>query len=349
LAAPGEFSERAFLNDKIDLTQAEAIADLIDANSKQAARQALNSLKGAFAEEINVLLERLTHLRLYVESAIDFPEEEIDFLGDGIVSEKLNDLLRQVAEVNRKAKQGAAIREGMHVVLAGKPNAGKSTLLNALAEREIAIVTDIEGTTRDTITEHIHINGMPLHITDTAGIRETDNKVEQIGIERAWQAINKADKLLLLVDAAEYDEKKIKLDWSDFFDKPELHNKLSIIINKIDLVQNAQFDVIETTSHFPISAKTGLGVDELRESLCRSMGLENLNEGSFSARRRHLDALARCQSLLEQGQVQLELSAAGELLAEDLRQAQEALGEITGKFSADDLLGKIFSSFCIGK
>ncbi len=348
MAKPGEFSERAFLNDKIDLTQAEAIADLIDANSKQAALRAVNSLKGLFADEVNLLLDQLTHLRLYVESAIDFPEEEIDFLGDGIVQEKLERLLLKMEDVNRRAKQGAAIREGMKVALAGKPNAGKSTLLNALAEREIAIVTDIEGTTRDAITEHIHIDGMPLHITDTAGIRKTDSKVEQIGIERAWSAIHDADKILLLIDSREYEAETIASDWPELFNNQELKDKLTLVINKLDLDKRELNTQAESPHVIRISAKQGLGIDELRDHLTATMGLSNLNEGSFSARRRHLDALDRCQHFLLQGQVQLE-TAAGELLAEDLRQAQEALGEITGKFSADDLLGLVFSSFCIGK
>jgi len=324
------------------------VIDLIDANSKQAALRAVNSLKGLFADEVNLLLDQLTHLRLYVESAIDFPEEEIDFLGDGIVQEKLERLLLKMEDVNRRAKQGAAIREGMKVALAGKPNAGKSTLLNALAEREIAIVTDIEGTTRDAITEHIHIDGMPLHITDTAGIRKTDSKVEQIGIERAWSAIHDADKILLLIDSREYEAETIASDWPELFNNQELKDKLTLVINKLDLDKRELNTQAESPHVIRISAKQGLGIDELRDHLTATMGLSNLNEGSFSARRRHLDALDRCQHFLLQGQVQLE-TAAGELLAEDLRQAQEALGEITGKFSADDLLGLVFSSFCIGK
>lgn len=349
LARPGEFSERAFLNDKIDLTQAEAIADLIDANSKQAALHAVNSLKGAFASEINILLEQLTHLRLYVESAIDFPEEEIDFIGDGVVKNMLDTLLAQMREVSVKAKQGSALREGMKVVLAGKPNAGKSTLLNALAEREIAIVTDVEGTTRDAITEHIHIDGMPLHITDTAGIRKTDNQVEKIGIERAWASIHASDKILLLVDAQTERLQTLSEQWPEFFANTELKNKITLVINKIDLYTDTHISTDLGLRYIPISAKSGQGIDELRKHLAESMGLSNVSEGGFSARRRHLEALDRCEHYLLQGQQQLELAAAGELLAEDLRLAQEALSEITGKFSADDLLGRIFSSFCIGK
>lgn len=348
LARPGEFSERAFLNDKMDLTQAEATADLIDANSKQAAQQALQSLRGAFAEEINKLLDLLTHLRLYVESAIDFPEEEIDFLGDGIVADKLSHIITQTNTVFKKAQQGTVLREGMHVVLAGKPNAGKSTLLNALAERDVAIVTDIEGTTRDALTEHIHIDGMPLHITDTAGLRATDNEVEQIGIQRAWQAIDKADRILLLVDAKDYNADQLAKSWPEFFDKPGISAKLTVVINKIDLEPNVDINQ-KTQPTLRISAREALGVDELKAHLLEVMGINNTTEGSFSARRRHLDALERCLSFLHAGEAQLSGFAAGELLAEDLRLAQECLGEITGKFSPDDLLGKIFSSFCIGK
>ncbi|WP_370980521.1 tRNA uridine-5-carboxymethylaminomethyl(34) synthesis GTPase MnmE [Agaribacterium sp. ZY112] len=348
LARPGEFSERAFLNDKLDLTQAEAIADLIDASSRQAAQQAMNSLKGAFAKEIDYLVEQLTHLRIYVESAIDFPEEEIDFLSDGIVESKMNDLLKHFAVVQEKAKQGSTLREGMKVVLAGKPNAGKSTLLNALAEKEVAIVTDIAGTTRDTLTEHIHINGMPLHLTDTAGIRETDNEVEQIGIQRAWKAIEEADRILLLIDSNTWSEQEIHEQWPDFFANSELKNKLSLVFNKVDLCTQAPKSSDQVPS-FQLSAKQGSGLEELRQHLLDTMGLSSTTEGGFSARRRHLDALQRAYELCEAGMLQLKTLCAGELLAEDLRQAQEALGEITGRLSPDALLGKIFSSFCIGK
>lgn len=350
MAKPGEFSERAFLNDKIDLTQAEAIADLIEASSTQAAQNALHSLKGEFAQHIDHLVEQLTQLRLYVESAIDFPEEEIDFLSDGIVAKKLADVIDKTESIFSLAQQGAVLREGMKVVLAGKPNAGKSTLLNALAEREVAIVTDIAGTTRDTLTEHIHIDGMPLHITDTAGIRETSNEVERIGIERAWQAINDSNQILLLVDAAEFNSTHIQGEWPDFFERPELHSKLTIVINKVDLSSDelvtSEFD---SDRLLRISAKSGFGLDQLKSHLLNTMGLTNLNESTFSARRRHLDALNKALDFMLQARSQLELSAAGELVAEDLRVAQDLLGEITGKLHPDDLLGKIFSSFCIGK
>jgi len=357
LARPGEFSERAFLNDKLDLVQAEAIADLIDASSKQAARQALNSLRGAFSNEVDTLLEQLTHLRLYVESAIDFPEEEIDFLSDGIVETKLNTLATQVITVLHSAKQGVVMREGMKVVLAGRPNAGKSTLLNALVERDVAIVTDIAGTTRDTLSEHIHIDGMPLHIIDTAGIHETNNKVEKLGIERAWNAINDSDRILLLLDASDTLQRPYD-DWKQFFDQPELKSKLTLIYNKADLAEYSVAPANDSTQPVPgqeepvsllLSAKSGAGIDTLKTHLLSVMGISQTTEGQFSARRRHIDALQQTLAHLEQGKHQLEGYAAGELLAEDLRLAQQSLGEITGKLSPDELLGKIFSSFCIGK
>ena len=364
LAKPGEFSERAFLNDKIDLTQAEAIADLINASSVQAAQNALHSLKGEFAQHIDKLVEELTHLRLYVESAIDFPEEEIDFLVDGVVTEKLKAIVEQTLRVFKLAEQGSLMREGMKVVLAGKPNAGKSTLLNALAERDVAIVTDIEGTTRDALTEHIHINGMPLHITDTAGIRETENEVERIGIERAWRAIHDSDQILLLADARELESERALLqlqkEWPDFFLEPELKSKLTIVINKIDLANkksndsklnfgNTDKENTDDLNLLFISAKSRQGLPELKDYLLKTMGLSHSTEGAFSARRRHLDALNSALDHLREAQNQLELHVAGELVAEDLRLAQNALGEITGKIHPDELLGKIFSSFCIGK
>lgn len=350
LAKPGEFSERAFLNDKLDLTQAEAIADLIEANSVQAAQNAVQSLKGEFANHIDTLVEALTQLRLYVESAIDFPEEEIDFLNDGVVLDKLVTLIKNTEKVFHIAQQGAALREGMKVVLAGKPNAGKSTLLNALTEKDVAIVTDIEGTTRDTLTEHIHIDGMPLHITDTAGIRDTKNEVERIGIERAWKAIEESDRILLLVDAADFNTESIKKEWAAFFNRKALTSKLTIVVNKIDLCgAPPKLDPNLALELIPLSAKSGIGLDVLKQHLLTTMGLNNSIESAFSARRRHLDALQRALDLMMQAKDQLELSAAGELMAEDLRLAQDQLGEITGKLHPDDLLGKIFSSFCIGK
>ncbi len=354
LARPGEFSERAFLNDKLDLVQAEAIADLIDANSRQAAKLALNSLKGAFSTEVHRLFNAITDLRLYVESAIDFPEEEIDFLSDGVVDGKLNRILDQVKQVNHAAAQGAIIQEGMNIVLAGRPNSGKSTLLNALAEREVAIVTNIAGTTRDALRESIYIDGMPLHVTDTAGIRATENEVERIGIQKTWQAVEAADRILLLVDAAEFQQHNsdpltnIKHEWPTFFDTSSLQNKLTLVVNKIDLHPDFATSIANGHPAVLLSAKSGQGLDTLRQHLSEVMGREQSSEGQFSARRRHLDALERCLNYLNAGKSQLQ-HAAGELLAEDLRLAQDCLGEITGKLSPDELLGKIFSSFCIGK
>ena len=348
-ARPGEFSERAFMNDKIDLTQAEAIADLIDAGSRQAARQAINSLCGQFAEKINELLAELTDLRIYVESAIDFPEEEIDFLSDGIVAKNLSAVKTLTEAVLQAANQGRVLRDGMKVVLAGKPNAGKSTLLNRLAERDIAIVTEIPGTTRDTLTEFIHMDGLPLHITDTAGIRETDNEVEKIGIARAWQAIEEADQILLLVDAETFNKKSILADWSRLFENSHLSEKITLLINKSDLVPEMSLWDHTICRAIQISAKTGLGFEVLKNHLLDTMGIQNTLESSFSARRRHLEALEQCLGAITAAQNQLENFNAGELVAEELRVAQEHLGSITGKLSSDDLLGKIFSSFCIGK
>ncbi|WP_193163377.1 tRNA uridine-5-carboxymethylaminomethyl(34) synthesis GTPase MnmE [Microbulbifer hainanensis] len=350
-ARPGEFSERAFLNDKIDLAQAEAIADLIEAGSEQAARNAMRSLQGAFSEKIEDLVENLTHLRIYVEASIDFPEEEIDFLADGKVSADLRSLLEQLTTVEDEARQGSILREGMRVAIAGKPNAGKSSLLNALAGREAAIVTDIAGTTRDILREHIHIDGLPLQFADTAGLRDSPDQVEQIGIQRAWEEIRHADRVLLVVDAEQAHSLDPDTVWPEFTEQlPDTEN-LTLVLNKIDLTDysaglQAHTDGVPVIA---ISARTGAGLGALKEHLKQSMGYSGAAEGTFSARRRHLDALARARAFIEQGQSQLHESGAGELLAEDLRQAQQALGEITGAVSADELLGKIFGSFCIGK
>lgn len=350
MARPGEFSERAFLNDKLDLAQAEAIADLIDANSDQAARNALNSLQGAFSNRINELLTALTNLRIYVEAAIDFPEEEIDFLSDGHVTGQLTDILASVDRVQQEARQGCLMREGMNVVIAGRPNAGKSSLLNALAGRETAIVTDIEGTTRDILREHIHIDGMPLHIIDTAGLRENPDQVEAIGIERAIEAILNADRVLVVKDPSRTDHQKDSLeDLLPNVAKKLDPNRITTLINKADLPGQASGWLSDKPAVLAISAKSGAGLDLLRDHLKSVMGFHAGTEGSFTARRRHLDAIDRCLAHLHQGQQQLNGYGAGELLAEDLRAAQSALGEITGQLSADALLGKIFSSFCIGK
>jgi tRNA modification GTPase len=351
LARPGEFSERAFLNDKLDLAQAEAIADLIDATSEQAARNALHSLQGAFSKRIHELVEALIHLRIYVEASIDFPEEEIDFLSDGKVARDLDGIIERLQQVFKEARQGVLVRDGMRVVIAGRPNAGKSSLLNALSGRESAIVTSIEGTTRDVLREHIHIDGMPLHIIDTAGLRESPDEVEQIGIQRAWQEIQQADRVLLLIDSRQNQLTNPHEIWPEFVDKLQDPSKITLVRNKIDLSNEAagMFHSTSNDIYIGISAATGAGIDDLKNHLKTIMGFSETGEGGFTARRRHLDALKRAQTFLASGKAQLQGYAAGELLAEDLRQAQNSLSEITGEFTPDDLLGRIFSSFCIGK
>lgn len=349
IARPGEFSERAFLNDKLDLAQAEAIADLIESTSEQAARSAMRSLQGEFSKKVNQLVESLIHLRIYVEAAIDFPEEEIDFLSDGKVQKDLYAIISDVKKLKDEAQQGTILREGMTVVIAGKPNAGKSSLLNALAGKESAIVTDIAGTTRDVLREHIHIDGLPIHIIDTAGLRESDDTVEKIGIERAWQEIEKADQIILVADAGET-QNFIPHEIDPAFTKFEqFKNKLLIVANKIDLTDTLLISDNTEYKVLPLSAKTGVGIDELKVTLKDIVGFKQTSEGSFIARRRHLDAIDRALQYCENGKQQLEVYHAGELLADELRQAQNALSEITGEFTADDLLGRIFSSFCIGK
>lgn len=367
MAKPGEFSEQAFLNDKLDLTQAEAIADLINSSSEQAARSALHSLQGDFSKLVNEMVKSIIHLRMYVEAAIDFPEEEIDFLADKKIVNDLKAIISQIESVRKQAQQGSIIREGMRVVIAGRPNAGKSSLLNALSGKETAIVTDIAGTTRDVLTEQIHIDGMPLHIIDTAGLRDSDDKVEQIGIERAWQEIKQADRVLLMVDASENhsileDEQDIKNYYPEFFEKLPSNIGLTLVRNKADLNQTfinnnqtnmglTEFIGNDQTKHsiVTLSAKTGAGVDNLKEHLKTIMGYGGSTEGGFMARRRHLVALDNTHEHLIIGLEQLESYVAGEILAEELRLCQQELDQITGEFTSDDLLSKIFSSFCIGK
>ena len=350
LAQPGEFSQRAFLNDKLDLAQAEAIADMIDATSRQAADNALKSLQGVFSQKVHALVDKLIYLRMYVEAAIDFPEEEIDFISDGKVKEDLNAIIRQLDAVKNEAQQGYLMREGMNVVLAGRPNAGKSSLMNALAGYDKALVTEIAGTTRDVLKEHIHLDGMPLHLIDTAGLRETEDLVEQLGVERAWQEIEKADRILLLVDAQETTSLDPLEIWPEFVKRLPHPERLTLVRNKIDLTAEAPVADLSTSPPvIRIAAKQLVGVDNLRKHLKEVMGFQNTTEGGFSARRRHLDALQRASQVIHKGKLQLELNGAGELLAEDLRSAQESLAEITGQFTADDLLGKIFGEFCIGK
>lgn len=343
LAKPGEFSERAFLNDKIDLTQAEAIADLIQASSQTAARMAFRTLKGDFSKKINQLNEQLIYLRLYVEAAIDFPEEEIDFLNDGKVARLLQTILEELETIRAQANQGVILREGLSLVIAGRPNAGKSTLINCLAGRDVAIVTEIAGTTRDVMREHILLDDLPLHIIDTAGLRESDDLVEKEGIRRAWNELKQADCVLLIVDINDPDEQKYLTQEI----KAALPAEVPIItvFNKIDTLGISP--KINDQSVY-LSAKSGLGMDFLKIIIKNVVGYQP-NEGQFLARRRHLQALDEAKNLLITGQLQLTDHRAGELLAEDLRLAHHALSEITGEFSSDDLLGKIFSSFCIGK
>ncbi len=349
-ARPGEFSERAFLNDKMDLTQAEAIADLIDASSEEAAKSALNSLQGQFSQKVNLLVESLIHLRIYVEAAIDFPEEEIDFLADGKVNGDLQNIINNLNAVRAEANQGAIMREGMKVVIAGRPNAGKSSLLNALSGKESAIVTDIAGTTRDVLREHIHIDGMPIHIIDTAGLREASDEVERIGIERAWEEIAQADRVLFMVDGTTTTATNPTDIWPDFVDRLPNDMGMTVIRNKVDQTEESLgICHVNSPTLIRLSAKTGQGVDALRTHLKECMGFSGGNEGGFMARRRHLEALEKAAEHLDIGQQQLEGYMAGEILAEELRISQQHLNEITGAFSSDDLLGRIFSSFCIGK
>jgi tRNA modification GTPase len=341
LANPGEFSQRAFLNNKIDLAQAEAIADLITCGTEQAVRSAQQSMQGVFSEQINELIDQLIELRVYIEAAIDFVDEEIDFLSDGLVANKIQQLHQKVAQIQATAQQGRLLRDGMVVVLAGKPNAGKSSLLNALAGYDAAIVTDIAGTTRDVLRERIQLDGMPLHIIDTAGLRDSDNLVEREGIRRAHQEIAKADKVLLLLDSAE-------IDMAGLGDLPSGVDVIKVF-NKIDL-SKATSKLVETESGVEIylSVKTGEGMDLLKQHLKQSVGFSETSDGVFIARRRHIEALKIAEQALINAADQLN-AYAPELVAEELRQAQSGLSEITGEFSSDDLLGEIFSSFCIGK
>lgn len=338
LAEPGEFTRRAYLNDKLDLAQAEAVADLIDAASSEAARSAVRSLSGAFSERIAELVEALTRLRMLVEATLDFPEEEIDFLRDADAFGRLDVIDASLQAVHSQARQGALLREGLTVVLIGQPNVGKSSLMNQLAGFEAAIVTEIAGTTRDTVREAIQIQGVPLHIIDTAGLRETEDAVEQLGIARTWAAVEKADVALLLVDAAH----GLSGQEAAILQRLPAVARLTIH-NKIDVTSEAPRAVGDEVW---LSAKTGIGVELLREKLLELAGWQAAGEGAFMARTRHLDALGRAASHLAAAR---DSTAQLELFAEELRLAQAALSEITGEFTADDLLGEIFSKFCIGK
>lgn len=341
LARPGEFSERAFLNDKLDLAQAEAVADLIDSGSAQAARAALRSLRGEFSARVHALVETLTGLRVYVEAALDFPDEELDFLSDGKVAERLAGLRADFAALSAAAAQGSLLREGMTVVIAGRPNAGKSSLLNRLAGHDAAIVTEIPGTTRDVLRERISLDGLPLHIVDTAGLRESADRVEQEGVRRAWREIGRADRVLLVVD----DTHGLGTDEETILARLPAGQPLTLVFNKCDLSGHAPG---QEGNRVWLSAKTGAGIESLTAHLKRAAGFQTPAEDSFIARRRHLDALERAHAHLLAAEARLGARAA-ELLAEELRLSQQILGEITGEVSSEDLLGRIFSSFCIGK
>ena len=353
-ARAGEFSERAFLNDKIDLAQAEAIADLIAAESESAARAAMASLNGEFSATVNELVEQLIQLRLHIEAALDFPEEDIDFLADAAVAARLDSVLERLAQVKKAARQGCLLREGMSVVIAGKPNAGKSSLLNRLAGSESAIVTDVPGTTRDLLREHIQIDGLPLHIIDTAGLRDSQDQIEREGIRRALHAIENADRLLLVIDDAEQaiNEKAGNETGivAGFDEKILSHTARTVIRNKIDL-SGSPPGISEQNGYTQIrlSAKTGEGIGVLRQHLKQCMGFEQHGEGLFIARRRHLSAIENAQQHLQSAHRNLHTHQAGELVAEELRLAQQELSGITGEFTSDDLLGRIFADFCIGK
>jgi tRNA modification GTPase len=344
LAEPGEFTKRAYLNDKLDLAQAESVADLIDASTAEAARCAIRSLQGEFSRNIDTLVETLTRLRMWVEATLDFPEEDVELLERGNVQNKLDELRHQLAQIIAASRQGRLLREGLQVVLTGQPNVGKSSLLNALVGVERAIVTEIAGTTRDTIRESINLKGMPLHIIDTAGLREPRDPVEKIGIEKTRDAIASADLVLWVSDATRPESGGTDPTVGNCL--PEGVLRLDIL-NKIDLVDIQPYcNVREGGYEVGVSAKSGAGLELLRSSILEAVGWGGTSEGVFMARERHLQALYVASSHLECAE---KLSAEMELFAEELKLAQIALGSITGEFSADDLLGKIFSSFCIGK
>ncbi len=348
-AEPGEFTRRAYLNDKMDLAQAEAVADVINASTTEAARSAMRSLSGEFSNSINTVLAMLINLRMYVEACLDFPEEEIDFINQGKVAEKLADVSVELNAVFAKAKQGSLLREGIHVVLIGQPNVGKSSLMNALAGEDVAIVTAIAGTTRDTIKSAIQINGVPLHIIDTAGLRETDDEVEKFGIARTWRATETADIALLLLDTAHGitdAEKSILGRLPQEIAKIWVHNKIDLLLNGDKLREAPEIREMNDETHIYLSAKTGQGLDLLKNQLLKLVGYQAKGEGVFMARARHLQALTQVNQHLQSAAKQIK---SAELVAEELRLAQESLSSITGEFTPDDLLGEIFSKFCIGK
>jgi len=345
IAQPGEFTERAFLNNKIDLTQAEAVADIIESTTEHSVRSAQRSLQGVFSKLIDELVNELTELRIFIEAAIDFVDEEIDFLNDGIIEQRIKDLLQQITALLNNAKSGQLLRDGIAIVLVGKPNAGKSSLLNCLTGQDTAIVTDIAGTTRDVLKEYIQLDGLPLHIIDTAGIHESENLIEKEGIRRAHHEIKQADKVLIIHDVRD------KKGLDDFTAQLDIRaDKQVVIFNKIDLINEpAKVLSHDRGDQIFLSIKTGEGLDLLKDYLKKSVGYNENQEAVFIARQRHVNALSEALTAIRTGLMQLQEHQAAEIVAEELRLAQNHLGEITGKISSDDLLGKIFSSFCIGK
>jgi tRNA modification GTPase len=345
IAKPGEFTERAFLNNKLDLTQAEAVADIIESTTEHSVRSAQRSLQGTFSKLIHELIGELTELRIYVEAAIDFVDEEIDFLNEGGIEQRIKLLSEKLTLILSNAKTGQLLRDGISVVLVGKPNAGKSSLLNCLTGEETAIVTDVAGTTRDILKEYIQLDGLPLHIIDTAGIHDSNNLIEQEGIRRAHKEIQYADKVLIIHDVR--DQHGI----NEFISQLDSDNdKRVIIFNKIDLInQPAKVVYSKDGDQIFLSIKTGEGFDLLTDYLKKSVGYDENQEAVFIARQRHVNALSEALIAINNGLIQLQQNQAGEIVAEELRLAQNHLGEITGKISSDDLLGKIFSNFCIGK
>ena len=344
-ARPGEFSERAFLNGKLDLSQAEAVADLIESATEQAARSAYRSLQGDFSRRIHSLVAAITELRTYVEAAIDFAEEELDLLSNAEFGQRLGAVRQQQEDLLAGAYQGCLLRDGMTLVIAGQPNVGKSSLMNALAGRESAIVTEIPGTTRDVLREQVQIDGMPLHILDTAGLRDTEDAVERIGVDRAWQAIAEADAILLVVD----DQRGFGAEDRAILARLPSGPERLLVHNKIDLTGHAPLQTSSRAGDVVyLSAKTGEGIIQLRQHLTGMMGYA-AGEGMFLARRRHVEALRHAAEHIHGAYERWSQDPAGELVAEELRLAQRHLGEITGEVTPDDLLGRIFSSFCIGK
>ena len=341
-AEPGEFTKRAFLNDKIDLAQAEAIADLIESGTAQAARAALRSLSGAFSDAVKGLVDQLTGIRMYVEAAIDFPEEEIDFLGDEELGERLSSCSAAFESLLSQAAVGRVMRDGYQVVIVGKPNAGKSSLMNRLSGEETAIVTELAGTTRDVLRERINIDGLAVELVDTAGLRDNPDRIEEEGIRRARKAMAEADAVLWIQDATEAVPEQIEEPVPDGI-------PVTIVRNKIDLSGERAGTVDGKRPVVLLSARTGEGLDALRERIRELAGFRDLGEGAFTARRRHVEALRDAHRHFQAGRAALRDAHAGELLAEELRLSQQALGTITGEFTADDLLGRIFSEFCIGK